>query len=267
MKTPITYYGGKQAIIHHILPLIPEHEVYTEVFFGGGTVFFAKQPTHNETINDRLDMVVNFYKVLKTKYAELKILIDSSLLSKTTHREALAIIRNKQIANDVTRAWAFWYCSNFSFACKIGGGMKFSNDQRQTPAHQINARKAQFTEKFVERIENAHIENDDALKILNSRNVAKAFHYVDPPYYNADQGHYKGYTIHDYILLLEWLQHECKGKFLLSNYESDILNGYIERNHWNHKCITLRLAAPRKTGKVKTEVLVWNYNRQATLFD
>ena len=28
MKTPISYYGGKQTMLKHILPLIPQHWVY-----------------------------------------------------------------------------------------------------------------------------------------------------------------------------------------------------------------------------------------------
>lgn len=35
MKTPISYYGGKQTMLKHILPLIPQHRVYTEAFCGG----------------------------------------------------------------------------------------------------------------------------------------------------------------------------------------------------------------------------------------
>ena len=35
MKTPITYYGGKQGMLKDILPLIPEHNTYTEAFAGG----------------------------------------------------------------------------------------------------------------------------------------------------------------------------------------------------------------------------------------
>jgi hypothetical protein len=34
-----TYYGGKQKMLRHILPLIPEHKIYSEAFFGGGAVF------------------------------------------------------------------------------------------------------------------------------------------------------------------------------------------------------------------------------------
>lgn len=29
LKTPISYYGGKQMLLKHILPLIPEHTLYT----------------------------------------------------------------------------------------------------------------------------------------------------------------------------------------------------------------------------------------------
>ena len=52
MKTPITYYGGKQSMLSIILPMIPEHNLYCEPFFGGGAVFFAKEPSKIEVIND-----------------------------------------------------------------------------------------------------------------------------------------------------------------------------------------------------------------------
>lgn len=44
-KTPIVYYGGKTAILNHIFPLVPEHEVYTECFAGGAALFWSKRPT------------------------------------------------------------------------------------------------------------------------------------------------------------------------------------------------------------------------------
>ena len=41
MRTPISYYGGKQTMLKHILPLIPRHRIYTEAFCGGAAVLFA----------------------------------------------------------------------------------------------------------------------------------------------------------------------------------------------------------------------------------
>jgi DNA adenine methylase len=55
-----------------------------------------------------------------------------------------------------------------------------------------------------------------------------AFHYIDPPYYNADMGHYGGYTLDDFERLLQVLT-SIKGKFMLSSYSSDILSSYAER--------------------------------------
>lgn len=34
LKTPISYYGGKQNMLKHILPLVPEHKTYIEPYFG-----------------------------------------------------------------------------------------------------------------------------------------------------------------------------------------------------------------------------------------
>ena len=50
LKTPISYYGGKQSMLNAIFPMIPEHTVYCEPFFGGGAVFWSKEPKKLEYI-------------------------------------------------------------------------------------------------------------------------------------------------------------------------------------------------------------------------
>ena len=52
MKTPISYYGGKQSMLKDILPLVPEHDIYTEVFAGGAALLFSKSPVRVNVIND-----------------------------------------------------------------------------------------------------------------------------------------------------------------------------------------------------------------------
>jgi DNA adenine methylase len=72
MKTPITYYGGKQTMLKHILPLIPSHSLYTEAFCGGCAVLFAKQPSDCEVINDLNRGLINFYWIASVNYPDLK---------------------------------------------------------------------------------------------------------------------------------------------------------------------------------------------------
>ena len=64
-RTPISYYGGKQTMLPHILPLIPEHTIYTEAFFGGGAVFWAKQPVKTEIITTLILMFIPSTKSYK----------------------------------------------------------------------------------------------------------------------------------------------------------------------------------------------------------
>ena len=62
-----------------MLPLIPKHTIYTEAFFGGSAVFWAKEPAKVEFINDRNAEVINFYRVLKQDFSKLKREIDATL--------------------------------------------------------------------------------------------------------------------------------------------------------------------------------------------
>lgn len=52
-------------MLKHILPLIPEHSLYTEAFCGGAAVLFAKRPVDAEIINDINMELTNFIGVRK----------------------------------------------------------------------------------------------------------------------------------------------------------------------------------------------------------
>lgn len=71
MKPPLTYFGGKQQLTENILPLIPRHDLYCEPFFGGGALFFAKAPSPTEVINDRINILIDFYRVCQTNFEAL----------------------------------------------------------------------------------------------------------------------------------------------------------------------------------------------------
>jgi DNA adenine methylase len=43
LRTPISYYGGKQRLAARILKLFPQHRTYVEPFLGGAALFLAKE--------------------------------------------------------------------------------------------------------------------------------------------------------------------------------------------------------------------------------
>jgi DNA adenine methylase len=55
----LSYYGGKQTLASRILELIPPHRLYCEPFLGGAAIFFAKEQSRVEIINDADGELVN----------------------------------------------------------------------------------------------------------------------------------------------------------------------------------------------------------------
>ena len=258
MTTPIIYYGGKTTMLQHIIPIIPEHNIYSEVFFGGGAVFFAKRKAANETINDKLGIVVNFYRTLKRDYKRLKGMIDETLMSREQFEKARLIMKQSEWFSDLEKAWAFWIITNFSYSNKIGGGFKYSKDKGFTPAALMKKKKAEFTDALVRRIEDANIECADALWVLNKRDCKESFHFIDPPYCGSDQGHYRGWTETNEAELLETISH-LKGKFILSNNPTPGVLASIEKNGWWSKQFKIQNAGVKAKNRAKVEILVANF--------
>jgi DNA adenine methylase len=259
MKTPITYYGGKQKLVKMILPLIPAHNCYVEPFFGGGAIFFAKEPSNVECINDINNFVINFYKVLKRNYNELKEMLDITLHSRQQYSDARNIYNNPLEYNDIQKAWAFWVLSQESYGSSFNKGWGFEK-KRNNKTLSIKNKIDNFTEEYSARLRITQIECNDAIKVINNFDSEDTFFYLDPPYFNADMGPYKGYMIDDYKTLLETIA-GIKGKFLLSSYPSSILEEYKDTNKWEQIEINLFISVSSnlKEKKRKTEVLTKNY--------
>lgn len=258
MKTPITYYGGKQSMLKHILPLIPEHETYTESFCGGCAVFFAKEPAKCEVINDLNKGLINFYTVVQREYPRLAKEIKSTLHSRDMHTHALHINKFPQFFTSVQWAWAIWTLSHMSFASKIGSSFGYDRDGKTRKAI-INSGN-NFTEHLCSRLQNATIENDNALNIISRFDSDYAFHFVDPPYVNSNCGHYSGtFTEGDLENLLILLS-EVKGKFMLTMFPHNSIESAATKFGWTIHRIERNITASKTVRRKQEEWIVCNYN-------
>ncbi|MBV5334325.1 MAG: DNA adenine methylase [Sulfuricurvum sp.] len=254
MKTPITYWGGKQQLVDKILPLIPPHRQYNEPFFGGGAIFFAKNPSEIEFINDINGEMVNFYKTMKRKFDELKDEVDCTLHSEWQHKQARDIYSQPLTHSDVLRAWAVWMLSKQSIFAILTNGWRVSIDSNM--AKQVQWSKERFTHHYARRLEHTSIFSRDAKGVILATDTDTTFHYVDPPYFNSECGHYSGYSEQDFIDLLDILS-KIKGRFLMSSYPSKTLEEHSSINGW--KTISIEMNKSSGEGN-KTEVLTMNYD-------
>lgn len=258
-KTPITYYGGKQKLAPVIVPKIPQHKIYAEVFCGGAAIFFSKPPSEIEVLNDTNKELVNFYRVVQNDFINLEKEVRITLHSRDLHRKATVINNNPDLFSEVKRAWAVWVLSSQSFCAKQNGNWGYDRSENKV-VKQIQSKKERFTEELAIRLQNVQLESTDALYIISSRDTKDSFFYCDPPYYNSDCGHYDGYSMDDFEKLLQTLS-VIKGKFLLSSYPSEILQLYAKKNKWSMFSVEQRVSVNAKSGylKRKTEVLTANY--------
>jgi DNA adenine methylase len=261
MTTPITYYGGKQKLTKKILSILPQHKLYAEPFIGGGAVFFSKEKSAVEVINDTNKELINFYKVVQEDFVSLEKHIRITLHSRDLHRKAKVIYGNPDMFDPIRRAWAVWVLANESFAAKLDGTFGY-DISKNTTSKKINNKRNSFTEEYAIRLQEVQIECTDAIRIIRTRDTPTSLFYCDPPYYNSDMGHYDGYTIEDFERLLMVLS-KIKGKFLLSSYPSPILESFVKKHAWNCEQLQMDVTVANKNKatkrKVKTEVLTSNF--------
>lgn len=261
LKTPTSYYGGKQNLINTIIPLIPKHTLYAEVFVGGGAIFWAKPKSEVEVINDTNRELINFYETVKNEFVELEKMIRISLHSRSLHSDASVIYNNSHMFSRIQRAWAIWVLAAQSFSSMLDGSWGYDK-AKGTTSQKINNRRNDFTIDYAVRLQNVQVESTDALRIIRSRDFQDAFFYCDPPYFNSDCGHYDGYTKEDFEMLLKTLS-SIEGKFLMSSYPSEILTQYTNDNNWYTKTLEQTVSVANnngKAGKKKIEVLTANYD-------
>ncbi len=257
MKTPITYYGGKQTMLKHIMPLIPRHSVYTEAFCGGCSVLFAKAPTGCEVINDLNRALVNFYLVAKRHYPLLKEEIDTTLHCRDQHAHARHIMEYHEFFSPAQWAWAVWALSKLAFASMQDGA--FGYNLNGTVALKVANAKDDFTEQLCRRLESVTVENDDALKVIARYDCPEAFHFVDPPYIGSDCGHYEGLFGTEQMQSLLDLLEGAQGRFMLTMFPYEPIEQAAVRNNWIIHRIERTITAAKDSRRKQEEWIVCNY--------
>lgn len=174
LKTPVTYYGGKQLMCSKIVPLIAPHRLYCEPFCGGAAIFFVKEPSELEVLNDTNRELINFYKVVKNNFAELEQEVKITLNSRDLYRKASTIYNNPDMFSEVKRAWALWVMSSQSFGGQLDNSFGYDRGKNRTAKKVNNARDA-FTTELAIRLQDTCIECADACYIIRTRDCTDAF--------------------------------------------------------------------------------------------
>lgn len=189
VRTPLTYYGGKQKLARHIVALMPAHRVYLEPFAGGAAVLFAKPPAERETLNDVDGRIVRFWRALRDRPDELAVAVATTPYSRAEWMDhARAPWRPLSVAgdieDDVEAARRLLVSIDQSYSRQERGwsppSILFDRRGRWQPGVWAN-----LPTKLVAaatRLQGVALEHANALELIPRWDLPDAVIYCDPPY-------------------------------------------------------------------------------------
>lgn len=262
INSPIKWVGGKSRLRKYIIPILPSHTCYLEVFSGAAWVLFGKKPSDVEIINDIDQELITFFRVVKEKPEELIQSFEWELVSRAEF-ERLANLDTSQLT-DIQRAHRFYYLIMAGW----GGELNYPRFQTSITDGGHGNRLIGALKTLRQRLEPVHarlrtviIENLDWQACIDRYDRPGTVMYVDPPY--------PGNKVNYYHNMREWETHRqlaerltaAKCKWIVSSYD----NPEIRELFGQHHITPVQSFSGMKTEKhgkervLNREVLITNY--------
>ena len=218
-KPIIKWLGGKRKLLGELLPIIPEHHCFCEVFCGGAALFFGKGPSPVEVINDINGDLINLYRVVKNDFEKLADRLEELFPSRQLFMEYRNFRENRNLP-EIERAARFYYVLKCSFGGDIGG-LPIWGYSKESKSGFNQERVRETLSQAHRRLCNAYIENRDFSELIHAYDGERTFFYSDPPYLCV-----KDYGI-DFSELhfqkLADLARNVKGKILISANDHPVI--------------------------------------------
>jgi len=251
MIGPLPYIGGKHRLAATIIALFPKHTTYVEAFAGGAQVFFRKDPSDVEVLNDLDYDIVNFYRVCQSHYEELVRYLRFTVAS----RQWFSILRATDPATltDIQRAARFLYLQKNSFGGLI---VKQNFHYGVTKTSNFNpARIPEIIEAAHQRLARVQIESLPYEQVLQKYDRPTTLFYLDPPYWERKL--YKfNFKEKDFIALEQHVG-KVKGRVILSLDDHPKVRDLFKAYHIERKEIFY--SAQQKSGARYGELLIMNF--------
>lgn len=267
MRGIIKYPGSKWRIASWILSYFPEHRSYLEPFVGSGAVFFSKQRSDIETINDLDGDVVNLFYWVKHDPEKLAHEVYYTPYARQIYDNAYLPDAKESSLN---KAVKFLIRLNMGYGyrtteAKVGWKNDVQGREKAYAALDWKSLPDRIIE-VTERLRGVQIENRPAVDVISKFNYENVLIYCDPPYLldtrSGGEQYKREMTEDDHENLLYQLK-KHKGFVLLSGYESkmydSLLKDWHKETHINYS----------QAGSKKQEVLWMNFEppAQLSIFD
>lgn len=264
MRRVLKYSGSKWKIAGQLVELIPPHKSYVEPYFGSGAVLFSKPPSHIEVINDLDSDVVNLFRCIQQDSEYLARLVMTTPYSRKEYDSSFRGVpiigippgddRFHKACRFLIRCWQAYGSRNDGY--KSGWKYDAVGRERMYSLWDWYGLPVSIVEA-AERLRQVQIECRPAVEVIRRFDNPDVFMYLDPPYL-LDTRNRKQYRHEmedaDHEELLKVIL-QSKAKIMVSGYESDMYNGYLQR--WRKELF----ASCADGGRARQEVVWMNYEQ------
>jgi DNA adenine methylase len=169
----VSWAGGKQRLLKHLLPLIKPHTCYVEVFGGSGALMWAKQPSHTEVYNDIHGDLVALMRCLKFHRDAILDELDLVLNSRREFED----YKSQPGLTQIQRAARWLIRNKLSFG---GHGQHFAICRSHPLGSRVQRQLA--LQSLNRRLDRTIIEERPWEYILKTYDHEEALFFLDPPY-------------------------------------------------------------------------------------
>jgi DNA adenine methylase len=245
--------GSKRRFAELLTHILPPHRTYVEAFAGSAAIFFYKQPSEREVLNDLDKTVVNIFRDIQRIPANVEIPdLDTP--------EKIIAFHKKEVHTPIDRL-----VQNLIRAC--GGWMGkpvLAGNTLQTFPNPLNRLK--YLKQYKARLKGVHITNEDYEKVISDNDSSDTVFFFDPPYEKSkDMLYAKGSATFDFQRFANVVS-RIKGKWLItindSKYIRDLFKGFnivpvIILGH--HQRLPEKVMAKTIGSDDRPELLISNY--------
>lgn len=253
MKSIIPWLGGKSLLAKKIIPLIPQHLCYVEPFAGAGNVFFKKEPSTAETLNDINSDLVTLYRVVKHHLSEFIAQFRYVLVAREEFERLMSVPPNT--LTDIQRSARFYYIVKNSYGAKAYE-QTYGYSATRPPRLNILRIEEELSEAH-RRLCRVNIENLPYADCIKRYDRKETFFYLDPPYHGCEDVYGKSIFSEADFQVLASLLKELRGNFMLSLNNTEFIREAFKAFTFEEVKTTYSILKGKR--KEVTELLITNY--------
>ncbi len=252
-KPPMAgWIGGKSQLCKTIIAKIPTHICYVEPFAGAAWVYWGKNESKVEVLNDINKELITLYRVIQNHLEEFIRYFKWTLVSRDEYKRLKEV--NPETLTDIQRAARFYYLQRNAFGGKVGC-QNFGYATTTSPKINLLRLEEELSMAHI-RLAKTYIECLPYDNIIKRYDRPHSFFYIDPPYWNCENDYGKGLFDKSDFQKLADILNSLQGRFILSLNDTKEIRTIFENFKFEEAIVTYSCGKSNIKAK---EVLITNF--------